>query len=445
MAELETKDLIDKAVQKIEEIRGEVKKLEDKLNESEKIKKDLFKADEAKEAIKTQLDELLTIDWGKEKKSAVESIKSIQDHVNKLESKITEQSISGKNKVPSIESQILTFMNGNDYKSLVDMKKKRSEYKMPNDIGFEIKVISTGDVDAVGTNSIPFSLMQVEPGVAMHPNNPTLFYQLVSKGTVSKEYIQWLERNTVTRSAAMVAENGVFPESGLTWVEKSEKVKKIADSVPVTNESLEDFDYTMSEIMEVLQYNIPSIRDNQLLTGDGIGNNLLGIDTIAKTFAVPTGVNLLAAPDEVDVLTTAILQVVLGNNANDANTIGFSPSAITLNPIDFHNVKLLRNKDGNWLYPELWMPNPSVGGVPIYTSTRIAAGTAYVGDFSKARYFTRRGMSIRMWDQNGNDPVYDRVTFTCSERGVQRFKEPEKFAFVKLTFAAAKTLLTAQP
>lgn len=438
---MEQKELIEKSIKKIEDLSAEVKGLEKKLNESEQIRKDMFKLDEAKEAIKTQVNELMQIDWGKEKKSVEASLKAIQEQADKLESKITEQAFSGKNKVKSAPQQIVEFLQSNEVKQVLEAKKRMSEYKMASDIGFEIKAISTGDIDAVGTDSIPFSLMLTEPGVAKHPNNPTLFHSLVSKGTVTKEYIQWLERNAVTRNAAMVAQNGQFPESSLTWVEKSEKVKKIADSVVVTNESLEDFDYTMSEIMEVLQYNIPNIRDNQLFSGDGTGNNLLGIDTIAKAFAVPTGVDAINTVDNVHVLATAVLQVVLGNKANDINTIGYAPSAIVLNPVDLHNMKMLRDNEGRWLYPELWVANPQIAGVPVYTTTRMTVGAFHVGDFTKAKYFTRRGMVVRMWDQNGNDPIYDRVTFTCSERGVQRIKTPEQFAFVKGTFAAARALL----
>ncbi len=54
----------------------------------------------------------------------------------------------------------------------------------------------------------------------------------------------------------------------------------------MSNESLEDIDYALSEVMELLQYNIPSIRDNAIFNGDGTGANLLGITAtnVAKAF-----------------------------------------------------------------------------------------------------------------------------------------------------------------
>jgi len=439
----ETKDLTTLIVEKFDALKGDISKLEKQVNESEQKTKDIFKLDEFKEAIKTQIAELSVIVDGEKKTAQAEYLKNLQTQVNSLESRIAEQAISGKNKVKSVWQQLAEAFQTDGYKNFIAARKAGSK-SIEHQI--ELKAVNiTSSIDSIGTGDAILSITQpLEPGVNMAPNNPILFYQLVQKGTVAKDAIAWVERVTVTRNAAMNSENTVFAETAVTWAEKKADVKKITDSMVVTNEALEDIDYAMSEVQELLQYGIPSIRDNEIFNGTGLTTHLSGITTSAKTFAVPTGVDGIATPDEVDVLATGILQCILGNSATDSTNIGFAPTGVVLNPVNLHNIKLIRDEFGKFKYPELWLPNPSIAGVPIYTSTRMTSGAFLIGDFTKAKYFTRRGLTIRMWDQNGNDPIYDRVTFTASERGVLRIKGHDAFAFVYGTFAAAKALLANQ-
>lgn len=440
------KSLDEQLIEKIDGYKLEIKSLKEQVEASQKSAKDIFALDEAKEAIKTGLKEL-EIQFGQKGVKLPDAFKNIQDQLNVIEGKLLDQGTSGPNRVKSVRQQIEEFFAKDNVKQLLSAKRANPEFKMGNGIDFEVKTLTTADLTAIGTDSIAFGLTApLEPGVNKAPNNPILFYQLVQKGTVSKEYIAWTERNSVTRGADMRGENTEAPASAITWNEAKADVKKIMDSISVSNETLEDIDYVSSEIMDLMQNNIPKKRDAEIYNGTGLTTHLLGLTAtgVAKAFAKPAQVDALQSPDNIDVLATAILQVMLGNNATDPEDIGFAPNAVVINPVDLHNVKLIRDAYGKFKYPELWMPTPSIAGVPIYTTTRIAAGSFLVGDFNMAKYFTRRGMNIRMWDQNGTDPMYDRVTFTASERGVLRVKAHDKFAFVKGTFAAAKTELSNQ-
>ena len=442
---MDVKELGEVIEKKFTDFKSDISKLEKQVNESEQKAKDLSKLSEKLGDLESKISDMSEIKDGEKKIKIKEFIAEAQKQINALEARIVDQSISGKNKIKSVDQQMAEYFGGEQFKQMVELKKKG--YKMPQDFGFDIKAVTLSGITAIGTDSIPFSLSApLEPGVNKPNNNPTLFYDLISKGSTSKEYVPWVERLLVTRGAAARGENTQFPESAITFVEKKIDVKKIADSMVVTNESLEDIDYIMSELMEVLQYNIPSIRDNAIFNGDGTGANMLGLTAtdVAKTFARPAGIDKITTADNYDVLSAAILQVMLGNSAGDANSIGFAPSAIVINPVDLHNLKMLRDNDNKFKYPDLFMPSPSIAGVPIRTTTRMTAGSFLVGDFGMAKYFARRGMTIRMWDQNGTDPLFDRVTFTASERGALRVKTHDKFAFVKGTFAAGKDALRAE-
>jgi hypothetical protein len=49
------------------------------------------------------------------------------------------------------------------------------------------------------------------------------------------------------------------------------------------------------------------------------------------------------------------------------------------------------------------------------------AGSALIGDFSKVTLYMRRGITIRLWDQDANDPEFDRKTITASLRAAVVF------------------------
>jgi hypothetical protein len=73
----------------------------------------------------------------------------------------------------------------------------------------------------------------------------------------------------------------------------------------------------------------------------------------------------------------------------------------------------------------------------------MSVGQFLMGDFTKAKLFVNRDMTIRFWDQVGTDPIDDLMTVTGSMRGIFRIKGPDKKAFVKGTFSTAITAITA--
>lgn len=437
------KSLDEQLIEKIDGYKLEIKSLKEQVENSQKNVKDIFELDEAKEAIKTGLKEL-EIQFGQKGVKLPDAFKNIQDQLNVIEGKLLDQGTSGPNRVKSSRQQIEEFFAKDNVKQMIAAKKSNPDLKLGNGIDFDVKTLTTADLTAIGTDSVAFGLAApLEPGVNKAPNNPILFYQLVAKGTVAKDSIVWTERTTVTRGADMRGENTEAPASAITFNEARAEVKKIMDSISISNEMLEDIDYASSEIIDLMQNNIPKKRDAEIYNGTGLTTHLLGLTAtgVAKTFALPSGVATNASADEINVLAAAILQCMLGNNATDPEDIGFAPNAVVLNPADLFNLQMIRDNDGKFKYPELWMAQANIKGVPVYTTTRIPADSFLVGDFNMAKYFTRRGMNIRMWDQNGTDPMYDRVTFTASERGVLRVKAHDKFAFVKGTFAAGLALV----
>ena len=72
----------------------------------------------------------------------------------------------------------------------------------------------------------------------------------------------------------------------------------------------------------------------------------------------------------------------------------------------------------------------------------ISAGTYLVGDFTKAKFWTRKGMELKIWEQNEDDAINQLKTVTLYMRGTLVVKDADKLAFVTDTFADSITEIT---
>jgi len=114
----------------------------------------------------------------------------------------------------------------------------------------------------------------------------------------------------------------------------------------------------------------------------------------------------------------------------------YSATAAFINPADGAAMDMPKSSEGIYLLPPFMSANGTVvKGVKVYESNLVTAGDLLVGDFSKDALFMKRGIEIKIFEQNENDALYDRKTITASLRAVNRIKQPDYNAFVYDSFA----------
>jgi len=376
-------------------------------------------------------------------------VEQFKGDLTALEAKIKDIKMKTPEGRKSQEEKLVELFTSDSFKALQEKSRKGSiggqewngEVKA-NEITTSGSMVSSSGTLIIG--------QETEPLVTRVPWRTNPIWSLVDKGVVgaNKNSVGWVERDTQTSGAAMKAENAKFGQSVAGFIKNKVDVKKITDYIKITREDMEDTDFIISEVMDLLNNQIPRLRENQLLTGSGAGDNIKGIlstgTPYAKAFAVPSGVTPSnAIVTEYDVLQIAITQVMLGNTALTYG-MGFYPTAIIMNPVDITNMRLVKDTIGQYIFPTfLGLNGMNVGGIPVVPSYDMTAGTYLVGDFTRAKAFVKRDLTIRMWEQNESDPLYDLVTFTASQRLAFRIKDIEAYGFVYGTFAASKALVSA--
>lgn len=214
---------------------------------------------------------------------------------------------------------------------------------------------------------------------------PIQILDLIPVDPVSVATVKWMEKTTFTVAAAEIAEAGTYPESTYVWTERSAPIQKPADSIPVTDEQIDDVDQMASLLDADLRFGLRQKLDSQVINGTGTPPQIRGILNYA---GIQTQAR--ATDPHFDAIFKAITKVRAVGRAE--------PDAVALHSTDMQTIRLTRTADGIYI-----MGNPDspgsmrLFGLPIAINEVLAQGTALVGDFSRyARLKERKGIEVQV-------------------------------------------------
>lgn len=269
---------------------------------------------------------------------------------------------------------------------------------------------------------------QFESGVSKAPDRMPFMLDLVSKGVASSMTIYWTQRKTRTDGTEWTAEGvAAANPSVLGYETKSASMQNLSEFIKVSNNSFDDIEWLLSEIQGELVTLLTLKLDADILNGTIALNGFDGVNVLATAFSaggktLKIGVN----PNNYDVLKFAAKQIKKAH---------FRPNYVVLNPDDLLDLELERDDDGGYLWPPYLQVQPQFAGIQIVENTGVTTGTYLIGDFSKAKWWNRKGIELKIWEQNENDVLTQMKTITLYMRGTLIVKDVDKLAFVKGTFA----------
>ena len=213
---------------------------------------------------------------------------------------------------------------------------------------------------------------------------------------------------------------GLKPEGSWAFERVSTSVKTIAEWVPVTKRALADAAQLEDLIRDELSKDIAEAEEAQILTGDGVGENLTGILSTS---------GIQSQGFDTDVFVSVRKAIT------KARTVGrVVPNAVLMNPLDVETVDLARETGGRFYGAGPFTMGPrTLWSLPIVESETIAAGTAVVGDFSKAVLWDREDTTVTFSDSHADFFVRNLVAVLAEERVAFGVTRPA--AFVKTTVA----------
>ena len=328
----------------------------------------------------------------------------------------------------------------NDSPQTVEFKSiKEQVSKIARGERAEIELKAATNVASIATNTAGFDIPNVGQLATAERNAYAIFpKQNISNGQNLRKtinYWDWDESTTV-RAADMVAEGGTFPESTAKWKQYTIPVQKVGDTLPVTEEFLEDEQMFYAELGMFLRTNVEIKVNDQIVNGDGTGNNLTGL--VAST---PTYVPVASG------ISDASIYDLIVKLREDISTTGgnkYRSNFALMNISDINQMKLKKDANDNYILPPFVDRSGNVvDGITIVEDNAVTANTMYLGDTRFARIYERTGVDISTGTVDSQF-VEDAMTLKVRKRMAFLIRTVDQTGFRKVTSisAALTTLAT---
>lgn len=267
-------------------------------------------------------------------------------------------------------------------------------------------------IDMTQTDSLTGDVIPATrvPGVQFDPERVLRIRQLLPQGTTSSNAVWYVEETSYDDGTDITAEGASKPQSSFTLEQKAATVVKIASYFKISEEMLEDVDGLSSHISLRGTSKYFNKEDQQLLYGTGESGQITGLTVSATDYALGeyTGD---ANAQEFDILMQGIKQL-----RND----NYMPSVALTSINDFFQMIQRKDTDGRYLMPQnvlFGTQVPTVSGVPIIASNAVTDDDFLIADMAQlTTLFDRRGVSVRFFDQNQDDPIKNMVTVVIEAR-----------------------------
>lgn len=248
-------------------------------------------------------------------------------------------------------------------------------------------------------------------------------------GTIS--YIDWDE--TTVKAAAAVAEGDPFPESTAKFKGYTLALRKIGDTLPVSEEFFEDEEMAAGELGLFLDTNVEDKIDSQLVIGDNTGENLKGLVSSVPAYTpVASGI---ADANIYDLINKVVESITSTGGAK------YSPDFVAMNIADINKLKLKKDTTNNYVFD---FNDPRIGSLNIIEDNNVVANTLYVGDSRFARIYEMGGVVLSK-GYGANQFTEDMMTLKARKRLAFLIREADKTGFKRVTSISAALVTLATP
>lgn len=327
---------------------------------------------------------------------ASEQTLTLAEQLATLEQQVARREHGGS---PTVAKSIgAQFVETPEVKSLVEAGVNRPKKFTAH---MAVKTTITSAADSGGSLGTPY-----RDAVVMMPQRRLYVRDLLPVINVTSNSVEYAKQTTRTNNAGMVAEGALKPESALAWTLADTPIRTIAHWIPASRQVLDDVPQLRGLIDSELLYGLRLKEDAQILSGDGTGQNLLGLVPQATAYLAPI---TLTSPTILDQIGLAILQVSLAD---------YTPDGIIMHPSDWMRIRLLKDSTGQYLFgpPGADVP-PVLFGLPVAATASMTVDKFMVGNFqAAATLYDRWQARVEVSTEHDDYFVRNMVAILAEER-----------------------------
>lgn len=307
-------------------------------------------------------------------------------------------------------------------------------------IPFECK-----DITNLGTSAGALAPVVTDPEVyrTVGGMRQTRIRDLIPTVATSSDSVRIMRMKTVTNNAApqgTVAGVGAGElvakaKSDYVWEQVTVPVSTIAHYVIASRQALSDSNMLRSLIDTELNYGLELESDDQLLLGDGTGQNLTGI----LNDAAINDVGQLASTTAANDVPAAMIDHIRAAITECQKSEYYNINGIVLNPVDFATLETAKATDGHYILMPFAATNTTttqIWRVPVVVSNAMPISTFLLGDWTiGAKIYAREGVTVRVSESHNGLFVENGVAILAEERYCLAVNRPK--AFTKGAFTVA--------
>lgn len=309
--------------------------------------------------------------------------KQIEDQKGELQ-KVIDQVVDLEQKGVKLRGQ------PGEGKSFIDLIKGDESYKSLGQKGnaeLEVTKSDMASMKEMKVTSAGIVVPNYDPVIQPGIRQELRIRDLLTSVPVSGQSYTYFRENVHTRGAAPVAEGGLKPTSNVTFTTETDRVKKIAVWMPVTDEALDDVPQLFAYLQQLLRYDLKLEEEAQILKGDGTGENLNGLMTQATSYNTALS---KAGDTAIDLVRRAIYQV--------RKQSMMSADGVVMTELDWMNIELQKDGESRYLFANLQgLVTPILWGRPVITSDSMDEGDENTGgEFLTANFARSTTLFDRM-------------------------------------------------
>lgn len=264
---------------------------------------------------------------------------------------------------------------------------------------------------------------------------PITLLDVITRGSISAETVEYLQITSVTRNTAIVPENTgddgtdtQKPQSTFGTNLETASVYDYADGYTVTNKMLRDSQVLATFLDTEFRYSFDLKLADVLLNGTGTNGVPKGL---LKTTGVQAG-EYSKTGDEAMNLVKEIRR-----SLTKLRKVGASANAILINPEDAEKIDLMQDTTNRFFGNGPWGTGPTtVWGRPLVECEQVAAGKVIVGDFKQLALLDRAGLSVEVFNQHKDYASRNLVYVRAELAAAQVIWRPSSFVVLEAKASA---------
>lgn len=307
---------------------------------------------------------------------------------------------------------------------------------------FGLKSLVTGAADSSAGAFVNTDQTGIYEGLG---RRPLTIRDLVSVRQTESDTVEYVRQLTQPSSAAVVPEattaagptapgtagalvpaagGGYKPEGSMTFEKVTAAVKTIAEWIPATKRGLADAKQLRGLIDDELRADLAEEEEDQILNGNGSGENFTGILNTSGTQAQAYSATVAGLDPLIETTLKAKTKVRTGGRA--------VASGYIFNPEDWEKIQLARlakNPNNEAVAGAV----PTLHGLPVVESEAMPAGTGLTGDYRKAVIWDREQASITATDSHADFFIRNLVAILGEQREAFGVTRPSAFVEIDLS------------